>query len=114
MKKWIVWLKKNSPWIFLLIGPVLNFYLLEWYTHNPFQTMKPYIQGMNLALFEFAALFLFALTGRISRALGIETAFCAIYGLANYFVLEFRGPSSRGTFFRSRPLPASRTTTNTN
>ena len=49
--------KKNSPWIFLLIGPVLNFYLLEWYTHNPFQTMKPYIQGMNLALFEFAALF---------------------------------------------------------
>ena len=49
------------------------------------------IQGMNLALFEFAALFLFALTGRISRALGIETAFCAIYGLANYFVLEFRG-----------------------
>ena len=50
MKKWIVWLKKNSPWIFLLIGPVLNFYLLEWYTHNPFQTMKPYIQGMNLAL----------------------------------------------------------------
>ena len=91
MKKWIVWLKKSSPWIFLLIGPVLNFYLLEWYTHNPFQTMKPYIQGMNLALFEFAALFLFALTGRISRALGIETAFCAVYGLANYFVLEFRG-----------------------
>ena len=91
MKKWIDWLKKNSPWIFLLIVPVLNFYLLEWYTHNPFQTMKPYIQGMNLALFDLAALFLFALTGRISRALGIETAFCAIYGLANYFVLEFRG-----------------------
>ena len=48
MKKWIVWLKKNSPWIFLLIGPVLNFYLLEWYTHNPFQTMKQYIQGDDL------------------------------------------------------------------
>ena len=88
MKKWIVWLKKSSPWIFLLIGPVLNFYLLEWYTHNPFQTMKPYIQGMNLALFEFAALFLFALTGRISRALGIETAFCAVYGLANYLAAK--------------------------
>ena len=114
MKKWIVWLKKAVPG-FSADRPVLNFYLLEWYTHNPFQTMKPYIQGMNLALFEFAALFLFALTGRISRALGIETAFCAVYGLANYFVLEFRGaPSSRGTFFRSRPLPASRTTTNTN
>ena len=42
MKKWIVWLKKSSPWIFLLIGPVLNFYLLEWYTHNPFQTCLLY------------------------------------------------------------------------
>ena len=101
MKKWIVWLKKNSPWIFLLIGPVLNFYLLEWYTHNPFQTMKPYIQGMNLALFEFAALFLFALTGRISRALGIETAFCAVYGMAaGYF------PSKRA--MKLSPLAAIR------
>ena len=51
MKKWIVWLKKTSPWLFLLIVPVLNFYLLEWYTHNPYQTIKPYIQGMKLALF---------------------------------------------------------------
>lgn len=53
--------------------------------------MKPYVQWMNVALFWFSALFLFGLTGRVSRALGIQTAFCAVYGLANYFVLEFRG-----------------------
>ena len=45
MKKWIVWLKKNSPWIFLLIGPVLNFYLLEWYTHNPFPVSYTHLRA---------------------------------------------------------------------
>ena len=83
--------KKCVPYLFLIIIPVLNFWLLEWFTHNPFETMKPYVQWMNVALFWFSALFLFGLTGRVSRALGIQTVFCIIYGLANYFVLEFRG-----------------------
>lgn len=91
MQKWTDRAKKCVPYLFLIIIPVLNFWLLEWFSHDPFQTMKPYVQWMNVALFWFSALFLFGLTGRVSRALGIQTAFCAIYGLANYFVLEFRG-----------------------
>lgn len=90
-QKWTDRAKKCVPYLFLIIIPVLNFWLLEWFSHNPFQTMKPYVQWMNVALFWFSALFLFGLTGRVSRALGIQTAFCAVYGLANYFVLEFRG-----------------------
>ena len=91
MQKWTDRAKKCVPYLFLIIIPVLNFWLLEWFTHNPFETMKPYVQWMNVALFWFSALFLFGLTGRVSRALGIQTVFCIIYGLANYFVLEFRG-----------------------
>lgn len=91
MQKWTDRAKKCVPYLFLIIIPVLNFWLLEWFSHDPFQTMKPYVQWMNVALFWFSALFLFGLTGRVSRALGIQTAFCAVYGLANYFVLEFRG-----------------------
>lgn len=91
MQKWTDRAKKCAPYLFLIIIPVLNFWLLEWFTHNPFETMKPYVQWMNVALFWFSALFLFGLTGRVSRALGIQTVFCIIYGLANYFVLEFRG-----------------------
>lgn len=91
MQKWTDRAKKCVPYLFLIIIPALNFWLLEWFSHNPFQTMKPYVQWMNVALFWFSALFLFGLTGRVSRALGIQTAFCAVYGLANYFVLEFRG-----------------------
>ncbi len=91
MQKWTDRAKKCVPYLFLIIIPVLNFWLLEWFTHNPFETMKPYVQWMNVALFWFSALFLFGLTGRVSRALSIQTVFCIIYGLANYFVLEFRG-----------------------
>lgn len=91
MQKWTDRVKKCVPYLFLILIPVLNFWLLEWFSHNPFETMKPYVQWMNIALFWFSALFLFGLTGRVSRALGIQTAFCAVYGLANYFVLEFRG-----------------------
>lgn len=91
MQKWTDRAKKCVPYLFLIIIPVFNFWLLEWFSHDPFQTMKPYVQWMNVALFWFSALFLFGLTGRVSRALGIQTAFCAVYGLANYFVLEFRG-----------------------
>lgn len=91
MQKWTDRAKKCVPYLFLIIIPVLNFWLLEWFSHDPFQTMKPYVQWMNVALFWFSTLFLFGLTGRVSRALGIQTAFCAVYGLANYFVLEFRG-----------------------
>lgn len=91
MQKWTDRAKNCVPYLFLIIIPVFNFWLLEWFSHDPFQTMKPYVQWMNVALFWFSALFLFGLTGRVSRALGIQTAFCAVYGLANYFVLEFRG-----------------------
>lgn len=91
MKKSAGLIKKVSPYICLFIVPILNFYLLEWYTHNPFSTMKWNVHVMNIVLFECIALFLFALTGRVRAALMLQTVFCAVYGLAGYFVLEFRG-----------------------
>ncbi len=91
MKQFTDRFKKYGPYILLFLIPVINFYLLEWYTHNPFTTMKPNVHLMNILLFLFIALFLFALTGRVNAALMIQTAFCAVYGLAGYFVLEFRG-----------------------
>lgn len=91
MKKCADRLKKCIPFICLFLIPILNFYLLEWYTHNPFTTMKPNVHIMNIVLFECIALFLFALSGRVNIALMLQSLFCAVYGLAGYFVLEFRG-----------------------
>ena len=76
--------------IMLFIAPAVTFYLLEWYTHNPFETMKATPQVLNLIMFELLALLLFAVFGRLHVALMTETLFFGIYGLANYFVLNFR------------------------
>ena len=76
--------------IMLFIAPAATFYLLEWYTHNPFETMKTTPQVLNLIMFELLALLLFSVFGKLHVALIAETLFFAIYGLANYFVLNFR------------------------
>ena len=76
--------------IMLFIAPAVTFYLLEWYTHNPFETMKATPQVLNLIMFELLALLLFAVFGKLHVALMTETLFFGIYGLANYFVLNFR------------------------
>ena len=91
MKKRMSRLRTAVSCILCVLIPALNFYLLEFYTHNPFTSMKVYIQLMNVLLFFFIALFLLALTGSCRTALMLQTLFCAVYGLAGYYVLEFRG-----------------------
>lgn len=76
--------------LMLVLAPIVTFYLLEWYTHNPFETMQAVPQFLNIILFELTALLLFVLTGKLHLALMTETLFFCIYGLVNYFVLNFR------------------------
>ena len=76
--------------IMLILAPAATFYLLEWYTHNPFKTMTATPQVLNLIMFELLALLLFAAFGKLHVALMTETLFFGIYGLVNYFVLNFR------------------------
>lgn len=70
--------------------PVLFFYLLEFYTHNPFEEVRPWAQFFNIILFELIAGLLFSLTGRMRTALRIEAAVTMIYGLANAYIVRFR------------------------
>ena len=91
MKKMVQKIRESRlSLIMLFIAPAATFYLLEWYTHNPFETMKTTPQVLNLVMFELLALLLFAVFGRLHAALMTETLFFGIYGLANYFVLNFR------------------------
>lgn len=91
MKKLTDRLHGGIFFVCLLLIPILNFYLMEGYTHNPMETMEFRIQMMNILLFWAMALFLTAVTGRIHAALLLQTVFCGVFGLANYYVLEFRG-----------------------
>lgn len=76
--------------LWAVLCPVFIFYLFEWYTHNPFETMKVHIQLMNIILFEVIALFLFLIFRRINVALMVETIVFALWGVANYFIISFR------------------------
>lgn len=73
-----------------LLVPVVIFYLLEWYVHNPWKDIRFDLQLWNIFFFEMLMIILYALIGRLHIALVIETVVFMIYGLANYFVLAFR------------------------
>lgn len=94
MKKWsskypkIIWCLRNL--IPMILFPIANFYLFEWYTHNPWETMKVPIQLLNIYFFELLmALFLFVF-GRLKWSLRLQSIFFMIVGLANYYVISFR------------------------
>lgn len=83
--------KKNLiTWSIALLCPILTFYLLEWYLRNPFKTMRFSAQLLNIVFFELLLFFLFGLIGSLRISLMAESGFFMLYGLANYFVLDFR------------------------
>lgn len=99
--------------ILMLLYPIVTFYLLEWFTHNPWKTMKATPQVLNIIMFELIALLLFAAIGKLHVALMTETLFFFLYGLVNYFVLNFRSvPIQPWDLFPSARRPAWRITTN--
>ncbi len=73
-----------------LLVPVVIFYLLEWYVHNPWKDIRFDLQLWNIFFFEMVMIILYSLIGRLHIALFIETLVFMVYGLANYFVLSFR------------------------
>lgn len=76
--------------IVMFIVPVLAFFLLEFYGHNPFEEVREKAMWFNIFLFELAAWLLFFVTGRAKLALRLELFVTLIYGLANTYVVEFR------------------------
>ncbi|MBE5876826.1 MAG: LTA synthase family protein [Lachnospiraceae bacterium] len=84
----ILWGLRNIP--LMLIIPVINYYLLDLYIHNPFEDTKIKIQFLNIWLFELLMLFFLFLFGSLRASLRIQTVFFMLAGLANYYVLEFR------------------------
>ncbi len=73
-----------------MLLPALFFYLLEFYTHNPFEEVRQWAQLFNVVLFELAAGILLFLTGRVRTALRVEAVAAMIFGIANAYVVRFR------------------------
>lgn len=86
--KWNI--KRLFSWVAFLIIPILLFYLMEFYEHNPFSEVRQMAQFYNIVLFELLALILFFLCGSAKIALRIETVLAMVFGLVNHYVLAFR------------------------
>ena len=74
----------------LLIIPIIIFYLMEFFTHNPFKTMRAGIQFLNILFFELVMVLGLFTFKRARIDLWTEAIGFALIGLANYFVLNFR------------------------
>ena len=87
----------------LIVFPVIAFYLMEAYTHNPFEEVRPWAQFFNILLFELLAWIFVSVTGKIRCGLRIELVTAMIYGIANAYVVRFRtNPIVHGIFFPGR------------
>lgn len=73
-----------------LIFPIITFYLMEFYTHNPFAEVRPWAQFFNIVLFELVAWILVCVTGNIRLSLRAEMTVAMLYGIANAYVVRFR------------------------
>lgn len=76
--------------IAILLIPVLNFYLLEGYTHSGMKEVRPYPQLFNILLLQFLFVMLFLIFARVKVAARIETIMVMLLGLVNYYVYTFR------------------------
>lgn len=76
------------PWV---IFPCASFYLMETFHHNPFENILTTAEILNIIIFVSIALLLWTVTGSRKWAFRIESIAALIIGLANYYVIEFRG-----------------------
>ncbi len=76
------------PWI---VFPCASFYLMETFHHNPFVNINPNAQVLNIIIFIGIALLLWMLIGSRKWAFRIESVIALGIGLADYYVIRFRG-----------------------
>ena len=84
----IMWYLRN--YIPMILFPIANFYLFEWYTHNPWETMKVPIQFLNIYFFELLMVLFLFVFGRLKWSLRLQSISFMIIGLANYYIISFR------------------------
>lgn len=70
--------------------PVLSFYLMEAYEHNPFAEVRQMAQLFNIMLFELVAWLFYLLTDRMHAAVRMELIIAALFGITNHYIMKFR------------------------
>lgn len=73
-------------------GPLLAFCLVEWMNYNDLLTdITPFQAVLNLAWYYLIAGAVYLLAGRLVLSAGISTVLLVLIGVANRYVIRFRG-----------------------
>ncbi|MBE6707933.1 MAG: LTA synthase family protein [Ruminococcaceae bacterium] len=83
-------LGKFFGWLVTAATPAAVFLLTEYFTHNPFEMTKP-IVITNLIFYYGTAILVLFLTGSMKVSIVTTAGIPMIFGLVNYYTLEFRG-----------------------
>ena len=83
-------MNRCRKYLFLGILPVVSFYLMELYEHNPWVEVRGQAQFFNILLFEAFAWILYQVSGRARPALLTELVLSMVFGLVNHYVMLFR------------------------
>ena len=83
-------LPKALTALLMIVIPIGSFYLLEWMTHDP-EMIVMSVQVLEYIFYGLLFMLVFAICGRADVGYFLATAFVLVIGLANYFVLDFRG-----------------------
>lgn len=83
--------KKTGVYILgYALVPVIVFYLMEAYEHNPFAEVRQEAQLFNILLFELLGFLLYFLIGRMRFAARILIGLAVAFGITNHYVMKFR------------------------
>lgn len=75
------------------VVPFVSFFLLEYYTHNPFKdnpVMDQNLMILNALFFYVILFFVTALSTRSDVAIAVTAVIPMLFGLANHMAMEFR------------------------
>ncbi len=76
--------------IVFAILPIILFYLMESYEHNPFAEVRRAAQLFNIILFELLAWIIFFVTKSAKVSVRVVASLSMAFGLTNHYVMEFR------------------------
>ena len=83
--------KQVRLWLYVALTPWLCFWGVEMLCENDIFALKPWQWCMNLVWYYFLLFVGWLITGRRKGAIAFDLLFSFVAGLANHYVLEFRG-----------------------
>ena len=83
--------KQSALWLLFALAPFLCFWMVEILSENSITSLAPWQWLMNLVWYACLLFIGWLITGGRRGAIAFDCLFSFLIGLANHYVLQFRG-----------------------